>query len=418
MKTLLKIFWLGLAFPLSCLAIVPQESFSTHILYTIEQSKSFPNILTVHVDRNDKLAAAELVLRGISMGISKQVQNVECDGKPIQENKPGNWSIPESCQKLQWQVPLIEGGTELAATQQSMKSGNFIIFSEISSLPRLKDLSTPEMIKISMSDINIVFPAANATGMIALPDISRAPFFVLMNAAEIGTVSKETLKLTYLLDNPKAVSRLPDIATQMKGLQWLNTIIPSKINENFVVAWLGISAQKVALAGATGNDMLLTNYPMDGEFPFGKSMLLYVALHEAFHQFAMHYVDQPEWVAESLASYYGVRALQVALPKDETVNALRDRFLKGGERFSDGLLAINRKVIEGDVSEYGAFYTKGIAFWLAVDKVLQQRGDSLDHHLVAVFQTKYSERGDPKDLQEILNLSPENWASLRNQYLD
>lgn len=40
----------------------------------------------------------------------------------------------------------------------------------------------------------------------------------------------------------------------------------------------------------------------------------------------MSYPDQPAFVAESLAAYYGLRALKIALPDDENYAALLKRF--------------------------------------------------------------------------------------------
>lgn len=59
---------------------------------------------------------------------------------------------------------------------------------------------------------------------------------------------------------------------------------------------------------------------------------------------------------------------------------------KSGAHFQNVLVVINRKIEEGDRSEYGAFYTKGIAFWMAVDKALQEEKlGTLDAHLQAVL---------------------------------
>jgi hypothetical protein len=204
-----------------------------------------------------------------------------------------------------------------------------------------------------------------------------------------------------------------------RGLKWLKTIVHNKSKQDFIIAWLGIPAKRVSLAGAAGNGILLTNYATDGVLPFGNAMLLYVALHEAFHQLDQNNSEHPAWVAESLASYYGVRALQISLPNDQNVSKLLKRFLTGAEHFNNGLLSINRKVAEGDRSQYGAFYTKGIAFWNAVDNALKQKHDSLDNYLLKVIRTtKYDTHGKPLNLQNNLNLPPEVWTSIRQRFLD
>jgi len=411
--TINKLFFISLFYVISSSAFsyTPEA-----VTYLVKQSTFSPDTLTVTVNR-EQHSETQLILRN-GNGIAQQVQNMMCDEKFIKENIPGTWTIPSDCQKLQWQIPLIKSGDALAANQQSMQSGNFILLSTISSLPRLQDAST-EIIKIDIPNTHTIFPKPNLTGSITLPNSTAAPFFILLNPTIVDSVTSNTITLTYFLDNPKFVSALPSITSHMNGLKWLSTILPIKDKENFSVTWLGISKDKMSLSGAAGDDVLLVNYSNDGELKLGNAMLLYVTLHEAFHQFAMHYPNQPTWISESLAAYYGARAVQVALPNDPSSIALMQRFEADSNHFTDGLLAINRKIKNGDYSEYGAFYTKGLAFWAAVNKTLQaSQGHNLDSYLTAVFQTRYDANGEPTDLQKRLHLSKEDWVSLRKRFLD
>lgn len=146
---------------------------------------------------------------------------------------------------------------------------------------------------------------------------------------------------------------------------------------------------------------------------------MYIGLHEAFHKFALSYPIQPPWVAESLASYYGVRALEVAAAHDPDMLSLVQKFQADAARFPQGLVNINRQVQKGNWSEYGAFYTKGVVFWAAVNSALQQtRGDSLDRHVREIFAAQYTAQGKPKNLEQILHLPPQVWASLCSRFLD
>jgi len=419
MKGLAKILGFALLLPLCGFGKPSANTAQNTTVYVVEESSTTPNMLTVHLERPENRVATQLILRAAQMGVLEQVKNMACDGKPIKEDKPGVWSIASDCQQIQWQVPLLENGALLASAQQSMRSGNFILFSEASSLPRLQNTTASEILKISIPHVTTLFPAANSLGELALPAANSAPLFVLLNPIVVGTDSSDSIKLTYLLDNATSGTRLPTLSSHMEGLKWLNTIIPDKTEKNFTIAWLGISAKQLNLAGAAGAGVLLTNYPNDGELSFGKAMLLYVGLHEAFHQIAMHYPNQPAWVAESLASYYGIRALEVALPNDPATSALLNRFLASASHFQNGLVTINSHVKKSDRSEYAAFYTKGIAFWMAVDNALKQtQGSHLDDHLLAVLQATYNTNGMPINLQKNLNFSPETWTSIQHQFLD
>ncbi len=389
---------------------------SSQTIYQIEQTSS--HTLNVSVDRSKHPAETELVFRGASMGIASQVKNVMCDGLAVEEIKSGVWQMPATCQKLQWQIPLRKGDKELAANQQSIKSGSFMLLSVVSSLPQLQDAET-EIVNITLPNVKTIFPKTDATNSIVLPSRANAPFFILLNPVVVDSITSENISLNYFLDRPEFATELPAIHSHMNALKWLNTIIPGRKNENFSIAWLGIAKEKMALAGAAGEDVLLTNYPNNGGLKFGKTMLLYVTLHEAFHQFAMQYPDQPSWAAESLATYYGIRAIEIASPNDPDNIALLQRFKQDGNRFHDGLVTINRKIKNGDRSEYLAFYTKGLAFWIAVDEALQQtQGKRLDYYLLKILQTKYDADGEPINMQNILHLSSEKWLLIQQNFLN
>lgn len=254
------------------------------IFYTIEALT--PDSLKVSVDRPDAHRATKLVLN--YSPIKNQVENASCDGDVLQNDKPGIWSVPAGCKTIQWQVPLIENAGTLASEQQSGRSMDMIIFSEASSLPRLQDASGPEMIKLSMNSVTSSFPLPNRDSTFALPSRGSAPFFLLLNPPLVENYRSGNIRLRYVLDNPDAISRLPQPALHMKGLRWLSAMMPGQPGYEFTVAWLG-SAKHASLGGAAGHQILLVNYSVDDSLPFDKAMLLYVGLHEAFHQFAMNY---------------------------------------------------------------------------------------------------------------------------------
>lgn len=385
-------------------------------IYVVNRSSRLDQ-LDIHVDLEKKHADKRLILKGPSMGVASQVINMRCDSMLLSAIKPGEWLVPSRCRKIEWQTSLAKTSEVFASAQQSSRLNNFILFSEVSSLPRLQDAS-PEFMQIALSDVKNTVPELNQNHQIPLPAFSQAPLFVLINAKPLGMLSSGPMRLAYLLDNPQNKSQLPNMDTHLRGLQWLNQVVPAKHNINFTIGWLGVSAPRPSLTGAAGSDVLLVNYPVQGQFPFGHAMLLYVALHEAFHHLAANYHNQPPWIAESLASYYGIRALQQALPGDPDVAQLMARFQEGGKNFKEGLLAINNKVEKGDRSEYGAFYTKGISFWAAVDKTLQQsHQQNLDRYVLSVLNTNHTDAKQVLDLEKELHLSPKEWTEIRTNFL-
>ena len=85
MKILKRFFWLILALIVCGFGALPANSEPT--TYIVEQSTTSPTTLIVHVNRSSQHSATQLILRGVSMGIACQVQNVTCDGRIIKEEK-------------------------------------------------------------------------------------------------------------------------------------------------------------------------------------------------------------------------------------------------------------------------------------------------------------------------------------------
>jgi hypothetical protein len=403
------------------LSSLPLLSFSHDnepvTIYHIEQSPDTPNQLQGHVNHLQP-RATELILTGAFNNIMNQVSDITCDGKQLKASKPGVWAVAENCRHIEWTINLLINSHEPAAKQVSLKTDQFILFSSASSLPRLADATGEEKLQFNLPDLQSMYPSGESNRAITLPPLSGMPIFVLLNPAEVSTLQTDNLKLTYLMDNAASTSALPSASDHMKGLNWLNSISHNQEPLNFTVAWLGLSKRDANLGGAAGANMLLANYPNDGEFDVGKPMLLYVVMHEAFHQFAKSHQDLPFWLAESLASYYGARALIIAEPDDpKSIDVMR-RFQMEGKQVKTGLLAVQQHVKNGDRSEYGAFYTKGLAFWSAVDDRLRKQNDTLDNHLVDVMQLSYNANGDAPGLRLALGMNTNDWKQLRKRYLD
>ena len=302
----------------------------------------------------------------------------------------------------------------MACEQQSATFDRAVLLSEGSSLPRFKELQGSGDVTISIPT-RTVYPEPNQSQSIALPDSSKPPLFILLNFTNY-TSTDGLITLTYLLDDEKSYFVLPDRERNIEGLKWLMEVADIKTKENFTVGWCGYVGESLGISGATGSGILLANYLLSKTSPIDKALMLYVVLHEAFHQLQTYYPDEPTWIQESLASYYGTRAVEVIMPEEGA--SLMDRFQKEADRFPKGLLTIHSAVEKGDRSEYAAFYMKGVAFWAEVDKTLRVQSGSLDSYLKDILlNMKYDQQGDPFNLNRILNLSEEAWLSLRAQFL-
>lgn len=382
----------------------------------VVQSAWFSDDMKISVSHPTDETRTFLALRRSVSPVASQVKGVNCDGVALTEVESGVWLVPAHCALLQWQVAFINSGTLVAAKQQSITSGKFKLLSEASSLPRLQNANGHDSLKIDLS-YHTVFPHVNAQGLIPLSARTAPPLFVLLNAAPLKTLTSQGLRLNYWVDHLSGEKDIPDEAAEMQGLEWINQRLSSHAKLTFSVAWLGLPRELLSMGGATGSDILLTNYSNDGDITFGKSMMLYIALHEGFHEFSENYAKEPTWAAESLASYFGVRATIAAMPRSADASALMQHFEAAGNHFSDGLLSVNQQVNAGDQREYAAFYTKGIAFWDAVDAAMRVQGDALDHHLLDLLQLQYDSAGNPLNLQTVCHLSPNVYAALRKEYL-
>lgn len=404
-------------FILTVLSLKTGASPSEKIIYEIKSSTQ-PQQLNIEVARNSNHKDL-LILKGSSMGIKSQISEVSCDGHPLKELKPGEWEVSHQCKKIAWKTALADTSATLASEQQSSRSNLFTVFSVVSSLPRLQK-TTAEFLKISLPEVKTTFPEKNSNQLIPLTSFSGPPQFILFNPIRITVLNSGPLQVVYYIDDPKNKAQIPQIKAHLLGLQWLYSIMQCKNPETFTLVWLGAQSSQPILTGATGSDSLLVNYPTQGQYPFGAAMLLYVALHEAFHQLSLNYSSQPVWMAESLASYYGMMALKQALPEDSQVQALLQRFETAGARFNAGLFTYNEQLDKGNSFARGAFYTKGISFWSALD---QQLLKTYPHKNLNIFLPDLLKQADqvqqsPSALEKILPLPKEEWDTLRKNFLD
>lgn len=389
---------------------------ATAEVYRVQVVPGGEKRLRVVVGRSAGRAETRLVLRRVRYGAVPQVDHLRCDGQVLKQIDVGEWVVPAGCEQVSWEIPLADENTTLASAQQSVYKGSFILLSEASSLPRLQD-ATHEVLELNMPFARLT-PHENKNHKINLPPLNEPPLFILLNADEVSSLTSHHLNLTYWLDNTNGKNKLPALRTHLSGLVLMSEWLHHTRAENFSVAWLGLSVHQMSLSGATGDHLLLANYPDDGEVVLGQTMRLYIALHEGFHQLIENKPTLPSWVSESLASYVGLQAEEDVLKHDGSSVQLQQKFISDSNKFKLGLLAINQQVKNGDQSQYGAFYTKGLAFWVEVDSALRAQGDSLAAHLPDVLNSSFDGDDNFTNLGKTLHLSPRVLNSIERRYLN
>jgi hypothetical protein len=407
--------------------------------YRLSQEPDRSRSLRVTVERAAPAREDRLVLRGagFGVGVRPQVEGVSCDGAPLgaDASDAGNaaggggagtattWLVPRGCRQISWSIPLdLPGGAD-ASAQRSLRSadGSFTFVSEASSLPRLANPSGPEFLVVPASASGVTVPGAVPDRRLLLPSSSEPPLFVVLASKPAAESASGRVRVTYFLDDPTQLAHLPPIDSVMSGLQWLAGLVPESDRTSFMYAWLGVASGGRAPGGAAGRDVLAVNYVRDGKGDAMRSGLMAaMPFIEACHQLAGSLGDRPGWAEESLATYFGVRALEQSRSGDDTAAKLLRRFESESDKFPVGLIEVHRRVSAGDRSMYGAYFTKGVALWSAVDAALRAAGHSggLPSRLEQVWTAKYDKEGRPtSDFAARLALPAADWDKLSARFL-
>jgi len=390
-----KTFLLAAVFALIFSALATNADAET--VYVLSEDLTDPLTLTVTVARPGESGVTRLVLRGTRFGVQSQIASPLCDGTALTFVEEGEWQLPTSCQQVSWNVVLESAALADASAQRSIASrgaARFTLISEASSLARLDDAEQPELLQLPTERSGTTFPRPDENGRIMLPPFSQAPLFVLMDSEPILSRSDGGVSLAYFIDDPLQRSQLPNIDAHMRGLTWISNLVPSTEPRVFQVVWLGVASDAPTVGGAEGTGLLLSNYRRTPGSPQPLHIAMYIPLHEAFHQIGGGLENKPAWVGESLATYIAARALRYAL--DDALEAVEvyEEFLSHAERVPLGLLEISRQIEAGDRSQYDAFYSKGLAFWDAVNRtMLTAHGDGLETRLTEIVTADFNDDG-------------------------
>ena len=407
-----------------CFAWVHSAAGVAATIYRLTTIPGQNHVLAVSVNRSYPFYKTTLALRGVASGlVESQVENPVCDGKPLKgQARRGIWHVPAGCRHISWKIALGDVSTDDAAGQRSVAfaSGHSFLISESSSLPRLEQTSAPQMLLLPPELSRETFPRARPVGTIALPPKSQPPLLLLIGAKPVAVRASSTVSIRYFIDVPKNLNRVPTIDSVMRGLQWLTGLIRPRDAMGFNYLWLGRAASSGSVGGATGGDLLLVNYLRTGtNHPLAADVTRATPFIEATHEISRLYGPKPAWVEESLAMYLGLQALGHANPHDPTSHLLLQHFRTAAHQFPMGLIAVQHQVSDGDVSHYAAFFTKGVAFWAAVNREMQIRRDgSLSSHLKVIWTAKYGHAGrPPPDFGTALGLPETSWKRLEDAYL-
>jgi hypothetical protein len=391
-------------------------------IYTLARAGEHSHALMVTVERKPGRNPTVLWLRGSRMaaGLSPDVADIRCDGERVARTAADSWRIPARCRHVSWRVQRALPGSSDAGMQRSVAAanGSFCLFSEAVSLPRLKDASPPEYLSVRIPSFRAIEPEPSPAGLVRLPDDSRPPLFLAMGARKMPEEKAGRVRVRYFMDDAGQIASLPPIGVEARGLSWLNGLVQGSGAASFSIVWLGMPKSSASMGGASGDRLLLANYLRDAT---ATPLVAEIPLNEAAHRIgAESGSNEPRWVGESISTWLGLEALRHAEPGESGPRDLQNRFARAAERFTAGLLTVHRQVNAGNSAAYGVFFTRGVAFWMAVNDAIREAGRPGLSAIVADVRTaKYETDGSPpRNFAAILGISARKWHLLRHRFLD
>ena len=322
----------------------------------------------------------KLVVRGIAWGLESQVSAPRCGLAPLAPDGNSAWTVPATCREVSWTIvpTKVSDGTVDVSKQASLyfEQGWWLV-SEPTSLLRVEGDDTASKLTIGR---NAGFGAtALGDGIWRLPSTNDAPeFFVLGNAAARPRTI-DGFHVVHVADAADRVERLGLLKAHEAALGYLSTIIPTTAvspNERaLLIIWIGIDERHGHAGGAAGHRSFVANYvfgaPENERLNAARTLL--VLAHEQFHQLVGLARGSlpafPVWLNESLAEYYGLKAL-AAVPNNEA-RVIYAHFVDPARPVQRGLLELERRYASGDRAAYRLFYEQGATFWAEIDNALR-----------------------------------------------
>jgi hypothetical protein len=331
-------------------------------------------------------APHRLNVRGAAWGLDSQVHSARCGNTPLKQQKDGTWIAESSCREVTWSVgPVVVADGLADVSQQAtllFQQPRWLLLSEPTSLLRLMDVPPAPASRIALQSGGAAMLGATALGERSwrMPSANDAPEFFVIGDAPARSRAIGAFEVRYVADNPGRVEALGLEALHEKALEYLGRLLPPPglpaAERTLLVVWIGIDERRGKAGGAAGSRSFVANYligkPESARLNTART--LYVLAHEQFHQLAGlvrgPLPSLPVWLNESLAAYYGLKALLNAAP-GKGAESIRAEFIAPSRAVAAGLLELERRHAAKDASAYPLFYSQGATFWAEVDNALR-----------------------------------------------
>ena len=328
--------------------------------YTVVVDIAQPDELTATL----KLPKAEgaphrLDVRGAAWGLQPQVHSPACGGVPLKQQKNGTWLAEPSCREVTWKISpvvAIDGYADVSRQATLLfQKPRWLLLSEASSLLRPTDDTSGTASSITIRSGNAAAIGATPSGKQSwrVPSASHAPEIFVVGDVSTRSRTIGPFEVRYVADDPKRVDALGLEGMHEKALGYLARILPPPAlpssERTLLVVWVGIDERRGRAGGAAGSRSFVANYLIGkpDTARLNAARTLVVVAHEQFHQLA-DLIRSPrtplsEWLNESLAAHYGLKALLKAAP------------------------AVDAESIRAKLNEPGP------AFWAAIDDALRSQ---------------------------------------------
>ena len=351
-----------------------------------------------------------LATRGAAWGLEPQVQDVKCGKIPLARDTNGAWVVPPGCTRISWKVSadVISDGGGDPSKQRTLAVGPrpWFLLAEPTSILRPVGVSEPSSIEDPATSDHLVGARPLPSGRFWVPAPNNAPEFYVLGRAAAVERATGNFHVTYVADDLARVERLGLDCLHAKALSYLTTVVSlpkdaPDSSRTLLVIWLAAVQARGPLGGAAGSRSFVANYVIDplADEKLNRAMTVAIVAHEQFHQL----VDilrgpmrpLPAWLSESLAHYYGLKAL-VRAEDSQSAHDVRNQFVDPSRIAADGLLELDRRYSSGNRSAYGLFYSQGATLWSEVDSAIGAATggkQSLDDYVKDLLTSPLSDDG-------------------------
>lgn len=393
--------------------------------YTIYVDPETPSRLTAQLDLPRKHNANRTVfVRGMNFGLASQVSSPSCDGTELTTTHDGQWNVPDDCLRLSWLIELQDAipNSVDSSAQNSLyfPDAGWWLLSEPTSLLRLSNNENGALLSLRIEGLLKSSTAVGATQIKdsawRLPPIGSAPEFFAFGNLSLQRHDVGRVHTTYVIDDNDRFRRLPLLELHKRALEYLADVyqVPMDLpdrDRHLLVVWLGIDESHGEAGGAAGSRSFLANYidGDEGNLSLNAARTMLVLSHEQAHQLhdLMWRGGPPvsTWVGESMAHYYGLKALARSGLPDDVVEVPMKVFIDPRRTIEAGLVEYNRRHDAGDPEAYGMFYLQGATFWAEVDRLLlaaSSEQDGLDALIPEFLRSSGTGDGLPASFQALL----------------